>query len=129
MKYTAATYAKAFTAALSDEKAPSESTLAKNLASLLKRTRDIQFRDKIMQALEEAIVRAQGGRYVVVETSIPLSPHQAKQIRAKFTSKDLIKDSINPDLIAGMRIIINREVELDWSMKSKLHKLFRLSEF
>lgn len=124
MKYTAATYAKAFTAALSDEKAPSEASLAKNFMSLLKWTRDIKFRDKIMEVLEEAIVRAKGGRYVTIETPLPLSPYQAKQIRTIFTSKDLVKDSINPDLIAGIRIIINREIELDASMKRKLSKLF-----
>ena len=36
----------------------------------------------------------------------------------------VVKEKINPELIAGVKIIINNSKQFDASMKSKLQKIF-----
>lgn len=125
MKYTLATYAKAFTAA-ARAKAPTDKTkLVHNFLSLLKRTGDIRYGDDIVRAVEAAWVRKEGGRDIRLETAQPMNERLRKAVHTKFTNKDLIQETINPALIAGIRIVINGERELDGSMRRKVQKLFR----
>lgn len=125
MKYTSAMYAKAFTTAVKASASLNKTTLVNNFVFLLKRTADIQFRADIIRAVEVAWARAHGGRDVHVETAQPMNERLRKAVHAKFTNKDLIQETINPALVAGMRIIVDGEQELDGSMRRKLQKLFR----
>lgn len=125
MKYTPATYAKAFTAAALAEASADKIGLVNNFVSVLKRTGDIRYGDEIMRAVEVGWVRSQGGRDVRLETAQPMSERLQKEVHAKFTNKDLVQETVNPALIAGIRIVINGERELDGSMRRKVQKLFR----
>ena len=57
-------------------------------------------------------------RKVVVETA-----RKTKTVW-RFEKNDIVEEKINPDLIAGARLTINGEKQLDFSLKNKLEKIF-----
>lgn len=125
MKYISAMYAKAFATAAKASASVDKTMLVNNFVSLLKRTGDIRYGDRIMQAVEALWVQREGGRSVRLETAQPMNERLRKAVHAKFTNKDVIRETINPALIAGIRIVVNGERELDGSMRRKVQKLFR----
>jgi F0F1-type ATP synthase delta subunit len=46
------------------------------------------------------------------------------KIKAIFPNDDVLL-KINPNLIAGLKILINNEKQLDFSLKSKLDKILK----
>ena len=61
---------------------------------------------------------------IIFETARKITAHQKKILEGIAKSGDLIKEKINPELIAGIKIIINNNRQFDGSMKSKLQNIF-----
>ena len=124
MKYTPETYALALHDTVS--RAPSEKRreIVKRFAALLRRTGDIARAGKIIRAFEKLTVKKSGGRWVEIEFARPLDAKLASKIGKLFAAKDRIEETINPALIAGARVTIDGEQELDNSLARKLKKMF-----
>ncbi|OGZ43949.1 MAG: hypothetical protein A3J55_00760 [Candidatus Ryanbacteria bacterium RIFCSPHIGHO2_02_FULL_45_17b] len=114
-------YAEAFRKALSE--GASEEELVRNLSrAVLRHGQGAQWPRIAMQVSKE-LVHHRKGTWVTVETARPLTDTQRKKIGEVFSKKDYIEEQIRPDLIAGMRIIVDGEREFDGSLKRKLHNL------
>lgn len=120
MRYPINNYASAFTEAV--RTAPQEKAL-KGLMKLLKRTGDIKYSDKILEAIHKKIVAENGGKWAMIETA--RTAGGLERIENEFSEKDRIDFKINPELAAGTRITINGEEELDNTLRNKLNKLFK----
>ena len=48
-----------------------------------------------------------------------------EKIKHNFPEKDYIDFKINPELVAGMRVTVDGEEELDNTLNQKLKNLFR----
>jgi len=121
--FAAHLYARAFRSALREHKA-SEDDLVRNFSGLLQKQGALRRRDKILRKVSQEIVHYHGGRWVMVETARELSPGLQEKIRDAFSNKDYMEQRIRPELIAGVRIVVDGSQEFDGSLKRKLDKMF-----
>jgi F0F1-type ATP synthase delta subunit len=123
MKYSIHDYAKAFIEAIEDPKAD-QKAIEKNFLTLVRRNGDEM---KLKQILNEAarLVRGKDGfREVTIESARPLMKSQEKMVGAFLKPGDIVSYEIDPNLVAGIKIVVNDEMEFDGSMKGKLDMLF-----
>ncbi|MEK7174611.1 MAG: F0F1 ATP synthase subunit delta [Patescibacteria group bacterium] len=125
MKHRAEYYAKAFAALVAEAKSDKErETLIKNLAALLQKNGDASSAPKVVILAERFIRKSLGGREWIVETARALPESEKKLLRALAGSKDVVREVMNPALVAGTRITIDETEELDASLRRKLDLMF-----
>ena len=120
MKYSVNNYVDAFVQTI--KTAPHEAI--GGFIKLLKKTGDIKHSKKIIEAIHKKMVNEKGGKWVNVEVARDTALKKEK-FRYKFSDKDHIDFNINSELVAGIRITVDGERELNNSLQSKLNKLFR----
>ena len=123
MSYSPQAYAKAFLAALSGIPKAHEMALIANFLKSIGRHGDSRLFYKIVEQIEMLTVKKEGGQVVVVESARVLSLHQKKELMRHFSKKDIIREKIRPELVAGVRININGEKELDLSFKGVMERI------
>jgi F0F1-type ATP synthase delta subunit len=123
MKYSIHDYAKALDAALADPKTD-KSAIVKNFSALIRRNGDEARAKKILQ---EAARRSRGRnamREVAVGSARALRTSQVDMVKKFLKPDDVVTYTIDADLIAGIRLVVNDEMQFDGTMKAKLDKLF-----
>jgi len=70
--------------------------------------------------------RGAGEREVVIESARPLGKSQEALIKNLLKPGDAVSYKITPDLVAGVKIVVNDEMQFDGSLKAKLDSLFRV---
>jgi F0F1-type ATP synthase delta subunit len=125
MKYSTQDYAKALVGAIENPEVKDKSAIEKNFLALVRRNGD---EARLMKILTEAsrISRGKdGSRQVIVESARKLSTSQEKIIHQFMKPGDIVEYETNPDLVAGIKITVNDEIQFDGTMKAKLDKLFQ----
>ena len=115
MKYPAAIYAKAFLEIKPD---------LKKFLMMVDKNGDFARIDKIVEAIESQSTKERGGHVVELEMARDVDQKLVDKLRKKFTVKDHIRTKISPNLIAGVRITIDGERELNQSLQRKLTNLW-----
>jgi F0F1-type ATP synthase delta subunit len=116
-------YAEALASALLDKK-NDEKKIAKNFLMLLIKLGYQSRARKIVDLAEEIILKRQGNKKIILESARALTGKN-KDLLDQFVKKgDIVKEKVNSDLIAGVKVIINNEKQFDNSLKSKLQNIF-----
>lgn len=121
MKYDYKTYAKALIKALDFNNNTEEIVL--NFLRLLKKNNDIKQFKKIIDFFEDLLHQKENKKKIIVEI-IQENKDLINKIK-KFFPEDNIIYKKNPNLIAGLRILINNDKELDFSLKSRLNQILK----
>ncbi|HUC01605.1 MAG TPA: F0F1 ATP synthase subunit delta [Candidatus Paceibacterota bacterium] len=125
MKYPPHIYAKALVEVLSAPAGPhkrSDDEVAKNFLALVRKNGDERHLRKILEEASRFARGKSGVRKVTIESARPLAPAQRRSV-AHFTKPgDVVEERVDPDLIAGIRIILNDEMQFDGSLKTKLNR-------
>jgi F0F1-type ATP synthase delta subunit len=79
---------------------------------------------EILEMAEEMVLAKNGNKKITFETARKITASQKKLLESIAKNGDLIKEKINPELIAGVKIILNNEKQFDNSMQSKLNNIF-----
>jgi len=116
-------YAKALTETLLKGKLE-ESKVVDNFLKLLIETRQEKSAKQILGLAESALLMKRGKRKIIFETARKSTPEQKKMLNSLVNEGDVVKEKINPEIIAGVRIIINDSQQLDASMRSRLQGIF-----
>jgi len=116
-------YAKAFRKAL-DEGKVSEEELVRNLSHVVGQRRQMAQWPRIARQVSEELVHHHKGRWITVETPRLLTNTQRKKMEEVFSKKDYVEERVRPDLVAGMRVLMDGEREFDGSLKRKLDTIF-----
>lgn len=111
MKYAPSLYAKAFWETKPD---------SKQFLSVVEKNGDFSRLNKIVQAIERLAAKEEGGHMVELEFARETDASN----KFKFGPKDRVRVSINPSLVAGVRITIDGTKELDSSFTRKVNQLF-----
>jgi len=122
MKHSVSIYAKALTDVVLEGK--DRGTAAKNFLALLRRNGDERHLGKIIEESEILIRRKKGTRKITVESARKLDRSPRALLKDFAKPGDEISDVIRPELIAGMRIMVDGELQFDGSLKGKIDKLF-----
>ena len=131
MKYAPHVYAKALVEVLSAPAAGSEAgshkmtddELAKNFLALVRKNGDERYLRKILEEASRFARGKSGVRKVTVESARALIPSQKAMIAHFVKAGDMVEERIDPDLIAGIKIILNDEMQFDGSLKNKLNRV------
>jgi F0F1-type ATP synthase delta subunit len=125
MKHSATLYAKALAEAAQEHpSSASKEDLAQNLLALVKRNGDERQLPKIVELAERLLAVKTGRRLVTITSARPLPESLRKALRAELGQTDIVSETVEPNLVAGVKITINGEQQLDASLKRKLDKLF-----
>jgi len=124
MRYHPDLYARAFLETL--EKAPPEKKqeLYNRFIKVIAKNGDLSRVNAILRCIERALVKKNGGRFVKLEFARSIPENLVAGLRKNFSEKDKTEIAFNPSLVAGVRITIDEEKELNNSLSSKLKKIF-----
>ena len=122
MIYRPSHYAAAFRNALSS--GVSFEIARKNLLSSLEKRGDGHRFRQVVQEIERLETRAHGGQCVTLEFAHEPTQDARTALTHAFGPHDRVSSTVRSDLIAGVRITIDDERELDISLAGKLRALF-----
>ena len=126
MKYSVHTYAQAFVEALEEhadaKKGISEAALGKNFLELVRRNGDEVHLPNILEEASRLVRGKDGSRQVMVESARALTSAQKSYLKHFMKPNDVVVEKIDPELIAGVKITVNDEMQFDGSLKHKLNK-------
>lgn len=116
-------YAKALVEILS-KKGIDEKKIVNNFVKLLVSAGYERRAKEILDLAEDLILAKQGKRKITFETARKATLGQRKLLDNFVKEGDVVKEKINPEIIAGVKIIINDSRQFDASMQNKLRNLF-----
>ena len=123
MKYSARTYAAALVKA-ADGKSPSEQKqIANSFWQIVSKNRDQQKINRVLEEAEKIILKNTNTTKVRLESAEPVPAKLKHEVKELMNKKVLFSEIINPELLAGIKILINDELLIDATAKSKLNKL------
>ncbi len=123
MRYSTSIYAEAFLRAF-ESRTGKEADISGRFIALVQKNGDSANLPKIVREIEALLVKKSGGRTVLVESARPLQENQKREIESRFGKHDTVEFKARPDLVAGVRVIIDGEEMLDVTLKRRLDKLF-----
>ena len=101
-----------------------EKKVTNNFVKLLVKDGQEKKAKEILNLAEDMILAKKGNKKIVFETARKITAGHKKILNGIAKSGDVIQEKINPELIAGVKIIINGNTQFDQTMKSKLQKIF-----
>ncbi|MFA6190288.1 MAG: F0F1 ATP synthase subunit delta [Candidatus Staskawiczbacteria bacterium] len=119
-------YAKALAEILSKKggvSATEEKKIVNNFVKFLEKNGQIGRSKEILELAENLLLAKQGKRKITFETARAITTSQKKVLEKVINKGDIVKEKINPQLIAGIKIIINNSQQFDASMQSKLNNI------
>ena len=126
MRYSLKNYAEALAVAIHNTEPTRSDTIVKNFLILLGKSGDEVHAEKIVNAAERILRKKDGGREIILESARPLERENQKLLSGIAGKKDSVAMRIDPNLVAGVRIVIDGEKEFDGSLKGKLDKMFSI---
>lgn len=124
MKYPVAAYAQGFVGAVSSLKSSAARTKAvKKLVLIAVENGDGRHLPLIAEEAGRMLREKLGIRKVTLETARPMK-NVRKQCGKLLRRSDVVEERVSPDLIAGIRIVIDDGIQFDGSMAGKMKKLF-----
>ncbi|MBI4086581.1 F0F1 ATP synthase subunit delta [Candidatus Kaiserbacteria bacterium] len=125
MKYKAAQYAEALVGSIVDAEPEVARTRIRAFAALLRRHRMLGKAESIMRVVERRLASRAGAVRVTLETPESAAPALQKQVSDVFDGKAWIEEKVRPELLAGVRILVDDETLVDASAKRRLAQMFR----
>jgi len=98
--------------------------ITNNFVKLLVATGYERKAKEILDMCEDIIFAGQGKKKITFETARKTTAGQKKLLEKILNEGDVAKEKINPELIAGIKIIINDSQQFDASMQSKLQNIY-----
>jgi len=117
-------YAKALAEIIFEGKASNKEIVNNFVKFLVNKGLEKQAKE-ILDLAEDLLLQKQGKSKITFETARKITPSQQKILESFAKKGDIVKEKINPELIAGIKIIINESKQFDASMQSKLQNLLK----
>ncbi len=125
MKYKSKDYAKALVELILKETTPTqEKKLSDNFLKLLEKNRDNSKAKKIIDLAESLFFKKTGRKKIILETARKMGSEQKGLFGFLVKRGDIVQEKINKELIAGVKITVNNEKQIDFSMLKKIQNIF-----
>lgn len=95
-----------------------------NFLKLLQKDGLINKAKEIVQMAEDIILQKQGKKKITFETARKMTAGQKKMLESVAKGGDIIKEQVNPSIIAGVKVIVNDSRQFDGSLQKKLQNIF-----
>lgn len=100
------------------------SAVSANFLKLIEKNGWQKQANEILELTEDILLKERGNKKIVFETARRISEQNKSLLKSFVKEGDVVKERINPELIAGVRVIVNNEKQFDNSFISKLQKIF-----
>lgn len=87
--------------------------------ALLQKNGDLKKAKEIIALAETLLLKKTGNKKITIEVA-----RKSAGMVFPFKKGDMVQQKIRPEMIAGVKIIIDGERQLDFSLKNKLEKIF-----
>ena len=125
MRYTNAQYAEALFEALEGLKGEKRTLAIKRFFEMLQRNHATSRMGRIIEQFEKHSLKAHNMVKVEVQSASPLTDEIREQIR-KGLKKDVVLDEVvDPELLAGIKMVVNNEILIDASAKRHIESMLR----
>lgn len=132
MKYKAKQYAEALVEimlparhnakALGGEEKDNAKLVA-GFLTFIKKNRDEKSLREILKLAEKLYFKKTGNKKIILETARPFNFKNSDLLNNLVKKGDVVTERINKDLIAGVKIVVNEERQLDFSLFKKLQEI------
>jgi F0F1-type ATP synthase delta subunit len=78
---------------------------------------------EILDLTEDLLLAKKGNKKIIFETARRLNPENRAMLKKFAKEGDVVKEKVNHNLIAGVKIIINNSKQFDNSMLNKLNNI------
>ncbi len=79
---------------------------------------------EIIALARELLLKKKGNKKIILETARKMTQSQKDLLKSMAKEGDIVEEKINSELIAGVKIIINNEKQLDQTLFKKINNLF-----
>lgn len=126
-KYQAKFYAKAISKVLAKDmdKKEVENALT-NFLSIVEKNQDQKELRKISQIAQDLLQEKFGINQATFESARPLSLENIKKLKETLGKDDIYNEKINPELLAGLKIIKNGNEQIDFSLANKIKNILKI---
>jgi len=100
-----------------------EKEVVDNFLKLLAKTGLENKSKEILDLAEDLLLQKQGKRKITFQTARKMTAGQKRMVESFVKDGDIVKEKITPELIAGIKIIINNSKQFDASFAGKLQKI------
>lgn len=121
MKYKSRDYANALTEIMLTEK--HDAKLISAFLEFVKKNRDEKKLREILKLTEKLYFKKTGQKKIVLEIARKQNFKNSDLINNLIKKGDVVLEKINAELIAGVKIIVNEEKQLDFSMQKLLSEI------
>jgi len=122
-RFTPKQYALALYESLSEAKPSEQDMVLKSFAQILVKHYDRALLPKISMQLKK-LERARAGTHEVVVTSArPIERSVLQEIGEKVGKNSRIKEVIDPWVLGGMKVLINDELVIDGTLKTRIARM------
>ncbi len=122
MKYPPHIYADAFLSLMETHPEEKNKIMA-GLIRTLNVSGDIGNAEKVIASIEEKIARKEGRVKIKVYAARILHESLLDKIKNAFGNEALVHQVIDPEIIAGVKLVVNDEIMIDATLKKKLERI------
>ena len=126
MKYSSKQYAAALLEALRGRPDKEHSKIMRNFLVILAKNGERSKLSSIIRDAERGYYKELGFKKVVIETTSKASPAIKKEVQRILGKKISISEKINPELLAGIKILIDDSILIDASAQSKIQRMLNI---
>ena len=94
-----------------------------NFLKLLEKNGKLKNAKKIISLTQKYYLEKTGNKSIILQTA--RKSDTKSLLKSLYKEGDIAEEKVNPALIAGIKIIINNEKQLDFSLSKKLNDIFR----
>jgi len=90
---------------------------------LIKKNKDEKKLKEILKLAEKIYFKKTGNKKIVLESARPQNFKNSELINSLVKKGDVVLEKINKELLAGVKIVVNEERQLDMSLLKKLQEI------
>lgn len=124
MKYSTVQYAESLIAALAGKPERKRKVIIRRFLAILRKNRDMRRLDFILASAERQWLKERGLAKVAIASASPLNKSVRDEIVKVLDRKAITAQSVEPQLLAGIRILIDDDLLIDASARRALSRLF-----
>lgn len=124
MKFTNRLYAKILLDALENKSVHEKRSIFRRFLYILYKNGAFKNLPIILKEFEAENYRRVGLKKVELESADALSPQLLTDIKSIFSNKVIVYTKVKPEILAGLKIILDNELLIDASAKSRVDKIF-----
>lgn len=127
MKRLTRIYREAYLKALDNKSPADQKRITARFLSRLVRDRALSRIGQIEKGIRRAYMKNSGRSEIAVESAAKLDSKYRRELERMFGTRAAIRETVNPDLVAGARILVDDELLIDATGKRFLNDMFMKS--